>query len=230
MSREERQQGKKQSMPFLDTKEIEIYRTLTIKDYDTDGMVIEDRIRTHEMFHGRPRKDHVIIDYGDVEKVYGQVQLLFKVVYLVDILELCLAQRFLPIDAPHNTGLEMVRPALESRYSGMIISFVHNIERSVWIVPDFATPKNNPASSSQATRVSLYFYERYLVNSDSDRFSFINSRGRISSLDKKEYIGWKTAIHSSEDVSAEDVEMSDIPSRNAVTDIDSDTHPQHSES
>ena len=102
-------------------------------------------------------------------------------VYHDKILDLCLAQWFTHASTPHPTGLEVVKPGLDQNYNGMFIAYVDQIDRSVWIVPDFSSEKNDTNN----------LYHQYLVNTDSDRFSWINSKGESTNLPDNVYVEWK---------------------------------------
>ena len=99
-------------MASWDINEIEIYQTLTITDYEIDGLPITETIRTHEIFYNRKREDYVVLLYDDDVQVYCQVGMFFRVLYKGNILDLCLAQKYSSIEKEHITGLEIVRPSL----------------------------------------------------------------------------------------------------------------------
>ncbi|KAG2216809.1 hypothetical protein INT45_013821 [Circinella minor] len=181
----------RRNMPSLNINEIEVYQTLNIIDYETDGQKVSETIRTHKVFYNRERMDYVIILYDDDVQVYGSVDMFFRIVYKGAILDLCLAQMYISIDQEHVTGLEIVRPALNSNYNGMFIAYVHQIDRGISIVKDFKYGKRSGSD----------LHYQYLVNTDTDRFSFINSKGRLKVFPDEMYQGWKTDIcaHDNDD-------------------------------
>ena len=167
-------------MPFLDINEIEVYQTLTIEDYETDGRKIFEKIRTHEVFYKRERLEYAVIIYDDGVQEYGNVHMFFRALYKGEVLDLCLAQRYISVDEEHVTGLEVVRPAVESNYNGMFIAYIDQIDRSVSIRPNFKYGKLRGSD----------LYVQYLVHTDTDRFLFINSRGQLKELSDGTYKEW----------------------------------------
>lgn len=65
---------RKKNMPVPDTEEIELYQVYIINDFDTDGNEVQEKVRAHYEFHGRPRKDFALLNYPSGEQIYGQVQ------------------------------------------------------------------------------------------------------------------------------------------------------------
>ncbi|KAI8146206.1 hypothetical protein BJV82DRAFT_408821 [Fennellomyces sp. T-0311] len=169
----------RRNMPKLENQQLEIYQMLTITDFETDGKKIVEKIRTHEVFHGRKRVEYAVFRY-DKEEVYGQTRMFFSIQYGSRIVNLCLAQRYTHVETAHATGLEVVKPALDQNYNGMFIAYANQIDRSVWIVPDFGSGKMNDNN----------LFNRYLVNTDADRFSWINTKGKTVKLPDRTYVKW----------------------------------------
>jgi hypothetical protein len=109
-------------------------------------------------------------------------------VYKGRILELCLAQKYPPIDRQQQTGLETVQPMIEQNYNIMSICYCSQIDRGISIVPDFKLGQQNGNN----------FYRQYLVNIDTDRYSFINSKGSLQTLPANDYIDWSLNISLNE--------------------------------
>ena len=166
---------KLKDMPRLDKDEVKVYRTLTIKDFDTSGKEIEDKILAHDVYHGNRRKDYFAFNLtasDGSDRGYAQAHMFLKVSYKQQEYSLCLAQRFTPKSTTHITGLEVVEPASNSSYRGMFLLPVEKIDRSIHIVPDFAT-RNDSGS-----------YSRYLVNCDTDLHAWIHGRGKLPKVKK----------------------------------------------
>jgi hypothetical protein len=152
------------------------------------GLILQKKNRTHETFYGRKRKDYAAIlyydDCNDGVCAYGCVYMFFRVLYKGRILDLCLAQKYGSIDREHPTGLEIIQPLLEQNYSGMFICYCSQIDRGIFIMSDFKLGRQERSN----------FYVQYLVNTDTDRYSFINSKGQLETLSNDEYEDWSLDI------------------------------------
>nr|WP_281512768.1 hypothetical protein [Mammaliicoccus vitulinus] len=108
-----------------------------------------------------------------------------KVIFNSEILELCLRQSYTNLQIPHITGLEVIQLATENNYKGIILTKIQNIQYSVFIHRDFAPPKHDNNER-----------EYYLVNTDTDLFRWINSKGELLQMDKDSYVGWEIEVDS----------------------------------
>ncbi|KAI8139486.1 hypothetical protein BJV82DRAFT_716414 [Fennellomyces sp. T-0311] len=185
------------NMPQLDDDNVKVYQTLTIMDNDTNGTIINDKIRTHDQFHGRERKDFAVFqsrnlrDPSDkyIYESYGQVLLLFQATYKGKEYDLVLARRYKSLNEVHKTGLEVLSPCLEENYKGLFVAQVNQVKRSIHVVPDFSTKTlPNPVLGSKNT------YKKYLLNHDSDRFSWSSSNGKLPKLNETstDFVHWET--------------------------------------
>ncbi|KAI8137274.1 hypothetical protein BJV82DRAFT_674962 [Fennellomyces sp. T-0311] len=166
---------------------VRVFKTLTINDYDTSGNPVQETLRTHESFHNRKRTEYGVFKDGaseDVE-VYGNVKMFFTVDFQHEQLRLCLAQRMRSLDTEHKTGLEVVTPAYNYNYKGAFISRIEDIKRSIWIIPDFDAYNIRSVDGYHSKSA-------YLVNTDTDIHSWINSKGKIHDLADREYVDTTT--------------------------------------
>ncbi|KAI8145393.1 hypothetical protein BJV82DRAFT_666652 [Fennellomyces sp. T-0311] len=182
--------------PQLDNDNIKVYQTLTIMDNDTNGIIINEKIRMHDQFHGRERKDFAVFqsrnlrDPSDkyIYESYGQVLLLFQATYEGKVYDLVLARRYKSLNEVHKTGLEVLSPCLEENYKGLFVTHVNQVKRSIHVVPNFSTKTHpNPVLGSKNT------YKKYLLNHDSDRFSWSNSDGKLPKLKESstDFVHWE---------------------------------------
>ena len=104
-----------------------------------DGGCIEDKVRTHDAFHGRKRKDFAVFEFPEGHEGYGQVLMLFQAKYKSQSYDLALARRFCSLDEEHNTGLEVLSVGLEEDYKGLFVASVEQVQRSIHVVPDFGS-------------------------------------------------------------------------------------------
>ncbi|KAF7725130.1 hypothetical protein EC973_000382 [Apophysomyces ossiformis] len=181
------------NMPSLDTS----------KDFDDDGVSLDDKIRADDSFHGQQRFDYAVFDLGDGQAFYGQVLLLFAAQYRKGTLYLCLARRFVVVDESHASGLRVLKPAVDHNFNGLFIEDVTKITRSVYIVPDFSSPM----------LATTQLYSRYLLNHDTDRYMWSTIEPWLPCLDDDQYIGWK------EDTVTTQMETDNISDGNSSCDI-----------
>ncbi|KAI8140200.1 hypothetical protein BJV82DRAFT_716024 [Fennellomyces sp. T-0311] len=184
--------------PSLDASIVEVFKTLTIEDfYESDGTPVDDKIRTHDLFFGRKRKDFALFDYGERPQKYGQVLMMFKCVYKGKILYLALAQEYVSLNEEHDTGLEVLAPALTYNYHGLFVAPITRIMRSISVLPDFSSTYtfSNP--------LGAYAYGRYLLNHDADRASWTNKNGILPVLEQ--LVGWEVLSEANPAESDEDM-------------------------
>ncbi|KAI8137283.1 hypothetical protein BJV82DRAFT_674985 [Fennellomyces sp. T-0311] len=173
--------------PLLDTTIIDIYKTLTILDYnENDSSVVQDRIRTYDSFFSHEQKSFALFSYGQDESKYGQVLLLFKCTYGGEQLYLVLAREFVSQNKEHDTGLEVLKQALHHNYDGLFVAHIRQIERSIAIVPDFSS------SCAFSAAIGADVYGQYFLNHDADRGLWTDRKGSVSLLTSK--VVWETDI------------------------------------
>ncbi|KAG2215483.1 hypothetical protein INT45_006337 [Circinella minor] len=163
---------------FLDT-DIE-KRSSIIKAYkclklfmksDDDNEEYTEIVRANPFYHNEAWRDFVAIK----GEYYGQATLFFTCEYKGQQLDLCLVNRYLPVNQTkakgnsevsrikHITGMEV----LELQKTGKVIQ-VSDIERTVHIVPDYS---HKPDKNGH--------YQRFLVNHDIDRFNWSENKGEL---------------------------------------------------
>ncbi|KAI8136521.1 hypothetical protein BJV82DRAFT_584469 [Fennellomyces sp. T-0311] len=195
------------NLPQLDDDTIKVYQTLIVEDCDTNGKVIIDKIRTHDQFHGRERKDFAVFEFPNIKdrsdkeiyESYGQVLMVFRAKYRGREYDLVLARRYCPLGEAHKTGLEVISPDLDDTYKGLFISQIERVKRTIHVVPDYD-------SDAFVDPVLGSMYGKYLLNHDSDRFSWCNSRGRLPHINErsKEFVHWNKEYDSPKQVGTED--------------------------
>ncbi|KAI8139852.1 hypothetical protein BJV82DRAFT_581688 [Fennellomyces sp. T-0311] len=160
------------NLPQLDDDTIKVYQTLIVEDCDTNGKVIIDKIRAHDQFHSRKRKDYVVFEFPNIKdrsdkeiyESYGQVLMVFR-----------------------------------AKYRGLFISQVERVKRTIHVVPDYD-------SDAFVDPVLGSMYGKYLLNHDSDQFSWCNSRGRLPHINErsKEFVHWNKEYDNPKQVGTED--------------------------
>ncbi|KAI8136615.1 hypothetical protein BJV82DRAFT_584381 [Fennellomyces sp. T-0311] len=195
------------NLPQLDDDTIKVYQTLIVEDCDSNGKVIIDKIRTHDQFHGRERKDFAVFEFPNIKdrsdkeiyESYGQVLMVFRAKYRGREYDLVLARRYCPLGETHKTGLEVISPDLDDTYKGLFISQIERVKRTIHVVPDYD-------SDAFVDPVLGSMYGKYLLNHDSDRFSWCNSRGRLPHINErsKEFVHWNKEYDNPKQVGTED--------------------------
>ncbi|KAI8136969.1 hypothetical protein BJV82DRAFT_675293 [Fennellomyces sp. T-0311] len=155
-------------MPKPKDDKIQAYQTLKVENTDDRGAAYTEIIRANPSFHSRSRFDFIQTKDG----YFVQVLLFFSIERTFTVAsddspsaaieeQLCLVRVFIKIDKIHASGMQILQYPndLSIRHEGLCVMSIHNIERLVYVVPDFSTALNQ-AENENST------YDHYLVNHD----------------------------------------------------------------
>lgn len=117
-----------------------------------------------------------------------EVLLLFTAVYRGKTLQLCFGRQFHPVDKPHLTGMQVLKPVIDT-YSGCFIVDMRAIERSLLVIPDFEISVSDEHN-----------FSRYLVNHDLDEDCWRRFEPLLPRIPTEAYVGWsRTEANRDED-------------------------------
>lgn len=144
-----------------------MYQAIRIVDYDEDGDKYTEYARANANFFGAPRYYYVLLRRPDPRGseshrfAAARLLLIFTAEAVGRQFKLCLVEVYELLDEPHPTGLQVLQSPHSLSFAGRRAVPVSEIERTLFVVPDYAT--------QFTTRDSGVGYERYLLVQDVDR-------------------------------------------------------------
>ena len=133
---------------------------------------------------------------------YAQILSLFTITHENHHYQLCYAQRFEPVAEEHSSGLPVAYTTGNMDYQGRFVARITGISHSIHLVPDFSCP--------MYSAISLYPYERYLVNYDISQNYWWDDRekGMLMTLPDDQLVNWSEQSKSTDSSIASEEEAS----------------------